>query len=269
MKEFSKAVKAEMIKQHKVYFHSKMIYVSLFVWPMLLFITSYYSYKPFNIGKSVVPYLNEHNLLIFILLGYMSMSFFRMLVQSAWNFSFERLNGTLEFIYLSPVNRFAVILGNALSSLFEGVWVMVVFSVFIFIMRRQYFNINGSAAIISFLLMMVMAVMWGIFLNSIFLFSRDSGFLFTILEEPMEIFSGVKVPTTIFPLWAKAISYIFPLTYALDAMRRVFLNGEGLYEIRGFIAVSIFIVVLLIVVVNICLKQGEKHAKKTGNMTLF
>lgn len=269
MKCFLKAVRAEMTKQHKNYFHSKMIYVSLFVWPLLSFISAYFSFKPFNISGISVPYLNEKNLIIFILLGYMCMSFFRSLVQSAWRFSSERSFGTLELIYLSPANRASIILGNAISSLFESVWVMVVFTCGVFVLKRTYFNINAPAAIIVSILMIIMAVMWGMLLNSLFLFSRDSGVLFTILEEPMEIFSGVKVPINVFPLWAKAISLIFPLTYAVEAMRRVFLNGEGLYEVRGFIIISISIIAVMLVLINVLLKLGERHAKRTGNMSLF
>lgn len=52
-------------------------------------------------------------------------------------------------------------------------------------------------------------------------------------------------------------------------MRKVFLNGESLYEVRGFIGISIFIIILLFVIIETCLIQGEKHAKITGNMTLF
>jgi ABC-2 type transport system permease protein len=269
MKNFIKAVKAEMVKQHKVYFHSKVIYVSLFIWPILSFVASYFSFKPFNINSSTVSYLNERNLLVFMLLGYICMSFFRSLIQSAWNFSFERVAGTLEYIYLSPVNRLAVILGNTLSSLFESVWVMVVFSISIFILNNKSLNINILAAIIVFILMIIMAVMWGMLLNALFLFSRDSAFLFTILEEPMEVFTGVKVPTVIFPLWAKVISFIFPLTYAIEAIRRVFLNGDDLNKVQGFIGISSFIIILMFLLINLCLILGEKHSKKTGNMTLF
>ena len=269
MKGFVKTVRAEMIKQHKVYFHSRMIYVSLFIWPVLSFTASYFSFKPFNIDRSAVPYLNEKNLLVFMLLGYICMSFFRSLVQSAWYFSFERTAGTLEYIYLSPANRMAVILGNALSSLFESVWVMLVFSISISVMNRQSFHMNFPAAAVVIMLMMVMAVLWGMLLNALFLFSRDSAFLFTILEEPMEVFAGVKVPTEVFPLWAKAISFLFPLTYAVEAVRRVFLNGDDLGGIRSFIYVSLFILLLMVILINLCLKLGEKHAKRTGNMTLF
>jgi ABC-2 type transport system permease protein len=266
---FIKSVKAEMLKQHRNYFHSKIIYISLFIWPIISFISAYFSFKPFNISNTAVPYLNEKNLIIFILLGYICMSFFRSLVQSAWRFSSEREYGTLELIYLTPTNRMAVILGNALSSLFESVWVMVVFSSAILILKYKYFNINIPASLVVTLFMILMAIMWGMLLNSLFLFSRDSGFLFTILEEPMEIFAGVKVPTNVFPLWAKAISLIFPLTYAVDAMRRVFLNGSSLYEVRGFIFISIIILAVMFLIISLCLTLGEKHAKKTGNMTLF
>ncbi|MBB6217477.1 ABC-2 type transport system permease protein [Anaerosolibacter carboniphilus] len=269
MKNFLKVVQAEMIKQHKNYFHSKIIYVSLFIWPIISFISSFYSFKPFHIENMPVPYLNQENLIIFILLGYICMNFFRSLVQSAWFFSFERQYGTLELIYLSPTNRLGVILGNAISSVFESVWVMVVFSGGMFILKHKYLNMNLSAAVIVIGLMMVMAVMWGMLLNALFLFSRDTGFLFTVLEEPMEIFSGVKVPTMVFPLWAKMISLMFPLTYAVEAMRRVFLNRENLYEIQDFLQISLLLIVAMGTLIYVCLKLGERHAKKTGNMALF
>jgi len=197
------------------------------------------------------------------------MNFFRSLVQSAWFFSFERHYGTLELIYLSPVNRLGVILGNAISSVFESVWVMIVFCGAIFLLKYKLLEINILAAFIVTGFMIIMAVIWGMLLNSMFLFSRDTGFLFTILEEPMEVFSGVKVPTVVFPLWAKIISLVFPLTYAIDAMRRVFLNGENLYQIKGFILISAILIILMFIITNVLLNLGERHAKKTGNMALF
>lgn len=269
MKEFVKVFIAEMKKQHLNYFYSKLIYVSLFIWPILNFITTYYSFKPFKINNSNVDYINEENVVIFILLGYMTMSLFRSLVQSAWNFSFERISGTLELIYLSPASRQGVILGNALSSLFESVVFMVLFTIGVLIFKREVLNINYMALIIVFIITIVMAVVWGMLLNSIFLFSRDSGFLFTILEEPMEIFSGVKVPTSVFPMWAKIISLVFPLTYAIEAVRKVALNGSPLGEMTNYIIIGLSIITLLYVACIQIIKVVENHSRKTGNFTYF
>ncbi len=269
MRAFYQTLIAEIVKQHKNYFHSKTIYISLFLWPILSFITSYYSFKPFELSESRVVYITPANMVVYLLLGYMCMSFFRSLVQSAWRFSFERISGTLELIFLSPGSRIAVLLGNAVSSLFESVFVMVVFTVSLLIVKSDVVDINGVSCAAVLLLTTLMAIIWGMFLNSLFLFSRDSGFLYTVLEEPMEIFSGVKVPTTLFPVWAKAISVIFPLTYAIEAVRRVMLQGSSLYEVRGFFVTSILIIAILLVAVVVILNKVEKHMRRTGNITLF
>jgi ABC-2 type transport system permease protein len=197
------------------------------------------------------------------------MSFFRSLVQSAWRFSFERYNGTLELIYLSPSNRVAVLLGNAVSSVFESVILIVVFTAAILVIKSNVLYVQIIPCLVVFLLVTGMAVVWGIFLNSLFLFSRDSGFLYTILEEPMEIFSGVKVPTMLFPLWAKGIAAVFPLTYAIEAVRRVMLLGSSLYDIRGFLFIGSIIIVILILAILFILKLVERHIRSTGNMALF
>lgn len=269
MKEFFKVVKAECKKQHLNYFHSKMIYVSLFIWPILSFIASYYSFKPFKIINSKIPYLTEENIIIYLLLGYMTMSLFRSLVQSAWNFSFERISGTLELIYLSPASRQAVIIGNAISSLFESVVVMVCFSIGVIMFKKEVLNINYLALIVVLLITLIMAVLWGMLLNSLFLFSRDSGFLFTILEEPMEIFSGVKVPVAVFPFWAKIISVVFPLTYAIEAIRNVILNGSTNVYLGKFIIIGFSIIIVEYLASILIINVVEKHSRKTGNFTYF
>lgn len=269
MRAFLKTLVAEIVKQHKNYFHSKTIYISLFIWPILSFITSYYSFKSFDLSESRVVYITPANVVVYLLLGYMCMSFFRSLVQSAWRFSFERISGTLELIFLSPGSRIAVLLGNAVSSLFESVFVMVVFTFSLLIVKSDVVDINVLSCAAVLFLATLMAVIWGMFLNSLFLFSRDSGFLFTVLEEPMEIFSGVKVPTTLFPVWAKAVSVIFPLTYAIEAVRRVMLQGSSLYEVRGFFVTGILIIAILFIAVHVILNRVEKHVRKTGNISLF
>ncbi|HYE82272.1 MAG TPA: ABC transporter permease [Clostridia bacterium] len=271
MEYFLKVLRAEMRKQHKNRFFGKSIYVSLFLWPLLTFITAYYSYKPFPLDKIVrgLDYINESNLIIFVLMGYMCLIFFRCFVQSAWLFSSERTYGTLELIYMTPANRLAFIMGNAVASLFESIWLFVVFAAGIFILNASSFKINIGCAILGIILLLTLSILWGMLLNALFLFSRDSAFLFTVLEEPMEIFAGIKVPAVIFPLWAKVISAVFPLTYIAEMLRRIFIKGDGLLQIRGFVLISILTGLVMLTVTIICLRLGEEYARKTGNMALF
>jgi len=269
MKAFIKSMTAEIKKQHQNYFYNKTIYISLFVWPILSFITTYYSFKAFDLTGCKVAYITSDNMVVYLLLGFMCMSFFRSLVQSAWRFSFERISGTLELIYLSPANRMAVILGNAISSLFESVIMIVIFTGIMLMVKSEVVFLKVVPCIVVCLIITGMAVVWGMFLNALFLFSRDTDFLFTILEEPMEIFSGVKVPTTLFPFWAKAISIIFPLTYAIEAIRKVVLLGSSFYDLRHFLLIGFIIIVILLSAIMVVLKIVERHIRITGNISLF
>lgn len=269
MRSFLKTVCAEMKKQHKNYFHSRTIYVSLFFWPLLDFISRYYSFKSFDLDKSEVSFLNAGNIVVYLMLGFMCMSFFRSLVQSAWMFSLERQSGTLELIYLSPASRLAVLLGNAVSSLFEGVSLMLVFGGLVLIYCKDALRALLLPCATVILITTAMAVLWGMFLNAMFLYSRDSRILFTIFEEPMEIFSGVITPTSLFPAWAKALSFIFPLTYALAAVRSVFMDGATINDIRGFIFAGICIILLLYLLTAAAIRIAERHSRRTGNFSLF
>ncbi len=269
MRKFFKVLWAEALKQHKNYFHSKVIYISLFLWPVFSFLSAYYSYSAFEVDGTFVSYINEKNILVFLLLGYMAMSFFRSVVQSAWRFSNERQSGTLEYIYLSPANRFAVLLGNAISSVFESSVVMLVFGLLVIAFQKNHLRINSLGLLLVVLLFLFLAVLWGVFLNACFLYSRDTDFLFTILEEPMEIFSGVKVPVILFPGWAKILSFLFPLTYALEALRQVCLNGAAISSIRILLGISFAIILLLFFVTLFTIQIVEKHMRKTGNVVLF
>ena len=269
MKHFIKVVLAESYKQHRNYFNNKMIYVSLFLWPLLSFLASYYSYKAFDLENAAISYINGGNILVFLLIGYMAMSFFRSVVQSAWRFSQERQSGTLEYIYLSPASRLAVLIGNAMSSVFESSVVMFVFGALTIFYNKASLKVNVIGTLVVLPIFVVMALFWGVFINACFLYSRDTDFLFTILEEPMEIFSGVKVPVMIFPGWARLISCIFPLTYALEALRQVTLNNSDPGVIKTTIIISIIIIVVLFIITLLTIRIVEKHVRKTGNIILF
>ncbi len=271
MKAFIRLVFAEMNKQYKNYFHNKFIYFSLFLWPILSFVGGYYQFKPFDFTmvSIKIPYLNSESLLSFIMIGYMAMIFFRTLVQSAWHFSFERTAGTLELIYLSPASRVAVVFGNCLSALINSVWLFVVFMLGIHYFFSSITIKNPLLFTIAFVMMMIMSVNWGMLLNGLFIFTRDSAFLFTILEEPMEIFSGVKVPVTLMPLWAQSIAAVFPLTYAIKTLRMFMFEELQSIEVIKVFAFMVAICITMFVLTLLILWWGERYNRKTGNLALF
>lgn len=269
---FLNVVKANIIMQYRNYFFNKSIYLSLLVWPLIMFINAYYSYIPFKqqVMLEKLGVSSYEEVYIFLFIGFVAMMFFWSLVQSAWQSAFAmRISGTLELLYMLPGSRFGALLGNSIASLIGSIWMIIVFTFGIFLFYKGNINLNITSTIISFLLLIFLALAWGVFLNSLFLICRDGGFIYTILESPMEIFSGVKIPFNLMPLWARMIGFIFPLTYIMAILRLAILHNTQPRNLVSYWLICIFIIVILTIAAYLFIIIGEKNAKKTGSATLF
>ncbi|MGB7605449.1 MAG: ABC transporter permease [Lutisporaceae bacterium] len=268
---FVRVLKAEVIKQHRYLFQSKFVYFTLLLWPILSFVNEFYVFKPFDLKGSaiIIDGLNAtQSLLIFLLTGYVGYLCFWSMVQSAWEMSDERSNGTLETIFQSPVNRQALIYGRALGAIFENTWMFIIFSIFMY--SFFYSNLANLIAFlpIVFIILIISATIWGGFMNAIFLFSRDATFLFYVFNNPMSLFSGTRIPVTVFPIWAKVISTIFPLTHVLVIIRSIFYQGKLNINLIDWtsLTVSLLIIGALTAVI---IKKAEKNARINGSWTFY
>jgi ABC-2 type transport system permease protein len=262
-------ISAEVVKQHRNSFHSRMVYFSLLIWPIITFFDANYSYKPFNLtSANWANFHSEQSILSFLIVGLFGSITFRSLVQSAWQMGFERQNGTLEILFLTPANRLALIYGRALGALFENVWMFLIFSVLVVLFVGGISVSDLVYLPFCFLVVLVAALVWGGLLNVVFLFSRDASVLFTILDEPMVLFSGVRIPTFLFPLWAKVISVVFPLTYILVIMRRLLLDenlGSLVWNIVGLVISNVTLIGLTVWL----LKKAEGNARRNGELSFY
>ncbi|WP_179861666.1 ABC transporter permease [Bacillus pseudomycoides] len=262
---------AEWKKSHRNHFHSKMVYFSLFIWPVLLFATAYFSVKPFDTSNSstLAKWMDPKQISFFLLTGYIGYVFFWSLVQSAWQMSWERQNGTLELIFLTPASRVWMMYCRAGANLIEGVWMFTMFSILIALFLNDTPIPPVENIVFGFMILCISAVVWGGGLNTIFLFSRDASILFTILEEPMQFFAGVRIPIVVLPLWGKVLAALFPLTYVLQIFRSLLMEGKSIINVFPELGLLASLLIILIGISYVLVRKAEKHAKRTGNMVLF
>ena len=262
---------AEMKKSHRHHFNNRLVYFSLFLWPAILFIQAYFSFSPFNLGEDspLTRFVAADQLGLYLIIGYLAYIFFWSLVQSAWQMAYERQQGTLELILLTPVNRTLFMFGRAAANLIEAVWLFSIFAIFtvVYIGELQIASIWFIPFAVA--LLMLSAIIWGGFLNVIFMFSRDAGILYTIFEAPMEFFSGVRMPIMAFPIWAKAIAFIFPLTYVLQIIRGFIMEGKTVSDMAQPLLLLAGILITLSLLTYWLVNKAERHVKKTGSLTLF
>lgn len=262
---------AEVRKSHRNNFNNRFVYFSLFIWPVILFVNAYYAFKPFNLqpGSPLTRFIPAGRLALFLMTGYLGYIFFWSLVQSAWQMAYERQQGTLELIFLTPVSRFLLMFGRSAANLIEAVWLFSVFALLTILYLGGLHVADWRLIPFALFLLILSAVIWGGFLNTIFLFSRDAGILYTLFEAPMEFFSGVRMPVPAFPIWAKGIACLFPLTYVLHIFRGILMEGKTLQELGGPLLWLCGILSALLAASFVLVRKAEQHAKETGNMTLF
>ena len=65
----------------------------------------------------------------------------------------------------------------------------------------------------------------GLFIASLMKTTKSFGIIMQVLIFPMFFLSGAFFPLTNAPVWMMALSRLNPLTYGVDGMRRIILNG--------------------------------------------
>lgn len=154
--------------------------------------------------------------------------FFLVYVVTSVSFLRERTLGTLERLMASPLQRSEIVLGYmigfTLIALVQAVEVLV-FSVWLLGLY------NAGSLLLVFLIEILLAlgaINLGIFLSTFARSEFQAVQFIPLVIVPQILLSGVLVPIENEPAWLQVVSNAMPLTYAVDALRSVMLEGRGL-----------------------------------------
>ncbi|EOL43665.1 ABC transporter permease [Enterococcus caccae] len=257
----------EVKKQYRNYHNSLSTFMSLLIWPIITFFHTYFTYQSFDVSS--LKNFNIHSnkeFIIFLITGALVFNCFWSMVQSAFFLILERQNGTIETTFLAPVNRTVLMYGRALGGLLTNVWMFGSFSLLLILLSSSISIKVLLLSFLSFFVILISSTIWGGFMNSLFLISRDANYLFSIFDEPMNLFSGTKMPVQAFPLWGRFISSFFPATYCLYIVRAIFLDQK--IQIT-MILLFILSLVVLVLLTQLILYFAEKNNKKNGSLQLY
>lgn len=269
MKKILLVIRAEIMKQQQHEYHSAFVYFSLLIWPIFGFLEVYYTYKPFSL-TGYMGISDSRELLAFLGTGFMAYTCFWSMVQNAWSMAGqERKGGTLEIAFLSPANRLAMNYGRALGALVQEVWMFCCFCACVLVYTGVVRLQNLLLLPFIFLLLILSSTVWGGMLNAVFLFSRDAEIVMNLLDTPMTLFSGTRIPSSCFPGWAKLVSLIFPLTYCLNIIRFVLEIQEADGGWAGNLAALGVCLIVMIAITVFITRKAEGHNRKTGALQFY
>jgi len=170
----------------------------------------------------------------------------------AASISREREIGTLDGILISPIDRLAIILGKAVAQsirgLIQGAIVMLL-AVFLFGVK-----INGSILLVTLLLLLGIFsfVGLGILVSAAVAEQETATQLLFMFQFPMLFLSGAFFPIQQMPDVMQKIAHAIPLTYTIEALRKVIILGGGISSVSTeLIVLTSFGIVTLAIAVPV------------------
>lgn len=164
----------------------------------------------------------------------------------------EKERGTLDGILIAPVSRLSIILGKAFAQSIRG----MVQGAIVLLLAIFLFGVTVHGSIILIALVVLLGVFsfvgLGILVSAVASEQETATQLLFMFQFPMLFLSGVFFPIQQMPKAMQYISYVLPLTYAVQAMRKVIILGAGLAEIRSELIILLaFGAITLIVAVPV------------------
>ena len=154
--------------------------------------------------------------------------FFLVFVVTIIAFLRERSQGTLERLMASPLRRADIVAGYMAG--FMVVAALQAVEVALFTLYALHVHDQGNVALVVLmtLLLALVAVNLGIFLSMFATTEFQAVQFIPLAIVPQVLLSGIVFPVSTEPGWLQAVSNVLPLTYGVDGLRDVMLEGLGL-----------------------------------------
>lgn len=178
-------------------------------------------------------------------------------------------NGTFEALLVTRTPLPVLLLGLSsypvLQSLVNAA--VVVGGAVVLGVRLDVLMLPVALAILLLLIAAHAAV--GLVAAALLLVFRTSGPLVTAVVAGSSLLGGVYYSTTKIPGWLQSLSGLFPLTYALRAIRRLVLAGAPLEAVLGDIAMLAGLAAAGVAVGTVAFAAALRHARSAGTLAQF
>ena len=261
MMNFINVFIAEAKNQRKNFFGRFSSLITLVLWPILSCAISYFTYLSFSLAElQKYGIYTRNDLFVFLLCGGLVYNSYWSVVQSAGQIRYDRMNGTLEKIFLSPADKKAFIYGRSFGGIFFNTWMFSVFSFVIFVLMKASIELVLKI-ILCYIVLIISSTIFGGLITLFFLYSRDSNMIFLICDKPMNLLSGTSFPIFALPQVLFGIACIFPSSYCIELFRKaMFAQYAITLNFICFIVLHIVIVGLTLVLLHVV----EEHNYRTG-----
>lgn len=157
----------------------------------------------------------------------------QVMILTALSVAREREDGTFDQLLVTPFRPAEIMIGKALPSTVVG----LIQATIIFLMAELWFRIPFAGSLITLysglVLFVIASVGIGLFVSSLAATMQQAMLFSFVLLMPFVLLSGLATPIANMPDVFQLITLVDPLRYALDIIRRVYLEGTDLAQLVG------------------------------------
>jgi ABC-2 type transport system permease protein len=174
----------------------------------------------------------------FIFPGIIAMTVLMNSVMSGLSVVWDREFGFLKEILIAPIARSGIVLGKAV-----GAAIVAVLQGSVMLLLSPLVGVSVTPLLVLQLIPLLIIISISLSGMGLLVASRmrsQQGFqlIVQLIIFPLIFLSGVFFPVNNVPTWLEVVSKLNPLTYAVDAVRQLFLAGHG--EAAQSIGVTLF-----------------------------
>ncbi|MFZ2199074.1 MAG: ABC transporter permease [Thermodesulfovibrionales bacterium] len=225
------------------------------------------------LGDAGLKFLQPYggNYFSFVLIGVAFFSYLGVSVKGISNSIREGQKlGTLEALLVTQTEIPTIIVS---SSLYSFLWASFKVAVYLFLgivlFGIDIGHANLAGAFLILILTITSFISFGIISASFVMVLKKGdpvGWLFTSLSA---LLGGLYYPVSVLPDWLQHLSYVLPVTYALEGMRLALLKGYSFHELFPNIIALVLFSCIMIPLSIVIFGYAVKRAKEEGSLTHY
>lgn len=211
------------------------------------------------------------NYFAFVLIGIAFSNFLSVGLGSfATSIRSEQMIGTLEAMLVTPTSLSNIVLSSsqwnfAFTSLRVGVYLLL---------GAIFFGLDlSNAAVLPALTALLLTVVafssLGIISASFIMIFKRGDPIAWVISTSSTLLGGVYYPITILPDWLQTLSYAFPITYSLNAIRLSLLQGQGFADVGGDLISLVAFSLITLPISLFVFRYAVARAKKDGSLSYY
>ncbi|MFW6110767.1 MAG: ABC transporter permease [Thermoproteota archaeon] len=267
-------VKSELVKNIKFLLAYPVVFVFWSIFPIFWFIPFILQGEAFVGGlqsSSFAELAGTPQFVPFLVLGAILNSYVLTSLQGMGrSIRREAYRGTLDYLLAAPCNKGFILIGKALSETVSS----TIYAVSQLTISVIFFNIQLTVGIVLPVVFIILLLILGLnglalILAAFSLRYKQAHDLANSMEYVFTLFTPVRYPLEILPLWGQIIGRLIPLTYALIAVRSIMLLHTDLTALYSEILLLLIIDVATLLIGFYLFNWMEKKTKKSGAISHF